>query len=95
MQRFVEQDSGVIAGERSPGAVCSVHAGSETDDQQSRLGISKWRDRLGVVLGVLTSYLRKMARQPWAVATISREFHASGARGCGFIQEVFVRAATW
>ena len=41
MQRSIQQDAGVIAGEWSAGAVGAVHAGRQPDDQQARAPIAE------------------------------------------------------
>src|SRR5687767_10016823 len=44
MQRFVEQDTGVVSGEWPAGTVCAVMAGREAHDQQSNPCFAKRRN---------------------------------------------------
>ncbi len=64
MQRFVEQDAGVVAGERAPGGVGAVEARREADDQQARVAIAERRHRRAVIRGMLRPALVEELREP-------------------------------
>jgi hypothetical protein len=62
VQHFVQQDAGMIAGERPATAIRAVHAGRQADNQKSGGRIAEWRDRpvnnMSAVIdnGKITSY---------------------------------------
>jgi hypothetical protein len=69
VQRLVEQDAGVIAGERAPGAIGAMHAGCQADDQQARLGVAKRKHGAGMVVGMPGTHLGKEAREAGTIGT--------------------------
>ena len=66
MQRPVEDETGVIAGEWPAGPVCAVHAGRETDDEQPMARAPEWWNRAAMVIGMLLPDLVEEAREAWA-----------------------------
>src|SRR5262245_37959815 len=63
MQRFVEQDAGMVPGKGPAGAVRAVHPGSESDDQQPRPLQAERRHRTRVIAGVRLAHAIQVARQ--------------------------------
>ena len=52
MQHAVEPVAGFVASEHAAGAVRSMGAGSEPENENARLGIAKTRDRLAPILPI-------------------------------------------
>ncbi len=46
----------MIARERAAGAIRAVHSRRQPDDEQARLAVAEWRDRLAVVARVPFSH---------------------------------------
>src|SRR5262245_40689668 len=70
-QRLVEQDAGVIAGERAAGTICTLQPGRKTDDQYACIDRSKgghWRIKPGWLSGApgLAEF-----NKPWASRTVA------------------------
>src|SRR4029450_5868141 len=55
MERFIEKNPRVIAGERPPARVCAMHSGSKADDHESRVLHAEWRHRSTKITAVLRS----------------------------------------
>jgi hypothetical protein len=63
MQRFVQQNAGMVTCERPPGSVGAVHAWCQTDDKQRWRGITKRRHGLAKISGVLRLYFAQKIGQ--------------------------------
>lgn len=81
MQRAVEQDAGVIAGKRSPGAIGAMQSRRQTNDQQPMTLASKRRNRPAVVAGMSLAHRLEKAGQPAAAAAIRIEESSDLAHG--------------
>ncbi len=64
MQRLVQQDAGMVAGERPSGRVCTVEAGCQPYHQQPCTRIAERRHRCTVVGGVLCPALVEKPGEP-------------------------------
>ena len=56
MQSAIEQQSGVISGERTSGAIRAMHARSQADDEQPRVRIAERCDRAGMITRLLSAH---------------------------------------
>ncbi len=73
MERAVEQDAGVVAGKRSPGAIGAMQARRQANDQQPMTLASKRRDRPAVVLGMALADRLEKRGQPAAAPAVRIE----------------------
>jgi hypothetical protein len=64
----------MVAGKRSPAAIRAMHAWRETNDQEARARITKWRYRPAVVVGVSLTDRIKKVRQARAISTVFIEY---------------------
>src|SRR5262245_9663434 len=74
MQRFVEQDAGMVPGKGAAGAVRAVQAGGQAHDQQPRPRGAERRDRPRVIAGVRLAHAVQVAGQARAEPAGSREW---------------------
>ena len=93
VQRFVEQDAGVVPGERAAGAVRAVHAGREPDDEEPRPDGAERRDRPRVVAGMRRRARGRGARARRGHARHSSEKRAALVRGHGTFAAAAARPA--
>ena len=82
MQRFIEQNSGVISGERPPRAIRAVQAGCEANDQDARVCRAKRRDRARPVVRVAAMYFGKEGSKTWAAGAIRIVDYLRAAANC-------------
>jgi hypothetical protein len=67
---LIEQNAGMVAGERTSTGIGAVHAGGETDHEQAGPRIPEGWDWARIIGGVLPVHLLQMAGQPCASATL-------------------------
>jgi hypothetical protein len=73
MKGLVQEDAGVIARERPPGAVRAVQARSEADDEQLGAPGTEGRHRPGVIVRMLAPDVFEVCGEPWAIAAAGIE----------------------
>jgi hypothetical protein len=70
VERLIEQDAGMVAGERTSTGIGAVHAGGETDHEQVCLRIPEGWDWARIIGRILAVHLLQVAGQPCASATL-------------------------
>ena len=73
VQRFVKQDTGMIAGERATRRIRTVLARGETDDQQARVRITERRHRFRKIFRVFYPDIVEEFGQPGTLAATGVE----------------------
>ena len=73
VQRFIQQDTGMISRKRPARAIGTVHAGRESHDQQPRRRITERRNRPAVIIRVARIHLIEETGQPRAGPAIPVE----------------------
>ena len=64
VQGSVEQDTRVVAGERTTAGVGTVKAGPEPDDEKARIGVTEWWYGSREISRVVLPHLGEKTRQP-------------------------------
>lgn len=70
VQCSIKQQTGVIAGERTPGSICAMHSGRQANDQQARLHIAERCHRAGVIARMPCPHRIQERREPRTVAAV-------------------------
>jgi len=63
----------MITGKWSARAICAVHSGRQSDDQQFCVGITKRRDRPRKIIWPIPLNLIKETRKPWTISAVRAE----------------------
>ncbi len=84
MQDGIHEVAGAVAGEGAAGAVGSVSARSEAEDEDAGVGIAEARNRLSPVLLVSVGFAAGLAD----AADIGDEAGAAGAIGNGLLERI-------
>jgi len=73
VQRFEQQNPGIVTGKRSTCAVCAVHSRRQSYNQQSCVGVTKWRDGPCEKIWPIPLDLIKVASKPFAIFAFRAE----------------------
>jgi hypothetical protein len=82
-QRGVEQIAGVVAGEGAPGAVRALQAGSQADDQETRVQVPERRHGPVVEVGQAAPVYSAKGSQPRAGLTVGFRYGRTFPVHCG------------